>query len=605
MKKDNKNIEWVDFGNKIVYIYEKLFDSDKEKLILYFSNLNLSVQKQKNRKKTIENWLEGKTKKPNGFHLSKFKINEYEINGEVLLSLNAFKKWSLKRFKERVNRYLLEKHTSDSSNEMRYIYFLNSRGKTLSYFEITYPNSENDAIIHLNSPLYTSNMTYKGSISTYNSMTYIAVHNTFDNMHYIFKNNVNLYRKELKVFGVAQCVDGLTREPKSYLALLTSNKLTKEEERSFIHKLNFSNLMIADDFSHGCHLERDFFLENFSEKIYNLERDIELYTPHGLLEKDVYLDIILKEYRSFIKLLEKAIYHSDYPINHKRQSILFALEEMCQSEPAKASILYLLDVETLNILDSKNSIMEMQLKLVQQKKLSLSYLFVIQDPSLITEHILEKMSYLEEKGMHIRLTTHNQSIYSKILVVEGKDFAIYKRKNDQSDNQVTKNASTIEALFYEVEELSKKSITLREFTEEYYPLNGHWYHYSYTSRKTLEKYQTIHFDINNSSVEARFPTKTSFGSLLTTAEYSLILLEHSLIKIHNINLQDKVFQVSIIGKERNMYHRDVLLFGLLSREALKEEEIKLLLNTIYQKDDEAFRVRISNNFDSTLARVLD
>ncbi len=70
MKKENENREWVDFGRKIVYIYEKLFDSDKEKLILYFSDLNLPMRKQINRKKTIENWLEGKTKKPNGFHLS-------------------------------------------------------------------------------------------------------------------------------------------------------------------------------------------------------------------------------------------------------------------------------------------------------------------------------------------------------------------------------------------------------------------------------------------------------------------------------------------------------------------------------------------------------
>jgi hypothetical protein len=73
------------------------------------------------------------------------------------------------------------------------------------------------------------------------------------------------------------------------------------------------------------------------------------------------------------------------------------------------------------------------------------------------------------------------------------------------------------------------------------------------------------------------------------------------IKIHNINIHDKIFRISIIGKEHNMYHRDVLLFGLMSREELTKEQVIMLLNSIHQKDDEEFRIKISNEFDSTLA----
>jgi len=600
LKKENKNKEWIDFGKKIVYIYEKLFNSDKEKLILYFSDLSLA-HKQKSRKKTIENWLEGKTKKPNGFYLSKFKISEYKINGELLLTITAFKKWSITTFKERVDLYLSEKHTFNIPNEMKYIYFFNTTDKKLAYFQITYPNSENDSIIHLNSPIYTSSMTYKGSITTYNNMTYISVKNEFDFMHYIFKNNVNVYRKKLKVFGVAQCVDAPTREPKSYLALLTSNRLTLEEERKFAHKLNFSNLMIADDFSHGCAIERDYFLENFSEKVYALNRDIKHYNIHQELSKDMYFDIVLKEYRSYIKLLEKSLYHNDYPIDHRRQSILFALEEMCQHKQADATILYLLDAESLNILDSKNSIMEMQLKLVKSKKLTLSYLFIIQDLSIITEQAIEQISYLEEHGIHVSLTTNSHSIYSKILVVKEKDFAIYKRKNDHSDNNVTKNSNTIEALSYEVNALKGRSISLKHFIEKHYLLNGKWYLYSYSSKLDANTFQTVLLEIKSSSFIARFPIKESQGTLLKTKEYTLLLFEHSIVKIHNINLYDKIFRVSIVGKERNMHHRDVLLFGLMSREKLTDEQVTLLLNSIHQKEDEDFRLKISNNFDSTLA----
>ena len=604
MKKGLKNDAWVDFNAKINYIYEKMFDSNKEELILHFSDLSLPAHKQKNRKKTIENWLkENGTKKPHNFILAQFKIYQYELNGEKLFKEEFFKKWPLKKFIERIDHYLEAKNKCEKSNEMKYIYFFDATDKKLGYFKISFPTD--DKIIHLSSPLYTSKMTYKGTITNYKNMTYISVHNEFDYMHYIFKNNVNVYRKELKVFGVAQCVDAPTSEPKSFLALLSSTKLTKEEEKNFSHKLNFSNRMIADDFTYGCHLEKDFFLENFAEKVYSLERDIQLFTQKNSLDEDVYLDIVLKEYSSYIELLEKAIFHNDYPINHKRQSILFALEDMCKHKQAKATILYLLDSETLDILDTKNSIMEMQLKLVQHKKLSLTYLFVIQDPSLITKNILSKIHYLEQHGMQIRLTTNNQSIYSKILVVEGKDFAIYKRKNEQSDNHVTKNATNIEALSYEVEELYKHAISLEEFRQKYYPLNGHWFHYSFTSRENSTEYQTVEFDITNSSVVAKFPTKVRFGSILQTEEYTLLLLKESLLKIHNINLCDKLFQVSIIGKEKNVHHRDVLLFGLLSREALSDETIKLLLESIHQKSDQEFRLKISDHFNSILANTLN
>jgi hypothetical protein len=598
LKREKQKNDWIDFGEKIVYLYEKLFNRDKDKLIFYFSDQTLPPRKRKSRKKTIENWLKGETGKPNGFKLSKFKISEYKLQGEVLFPIYAFQSWSIKTFKERVELYLSEKQTLDIPNEMRYIYFFDSIEKKLAYFKISYPNADNDSMIHLHSELYTSDMTYKGEITTYNNMTYISVRNEFDLMHYIFKNNVSVYRKELKVFGVAQCVDAPTREPKSYLALLSSNMLSTDEERKLSHKLNFSNLMIADDFTHGCAVERDFFLENFSQKIYDLNRDINHYNIHEELSNDMYFDIVLKEYRAYIKLLEKSLYHNDYPIDHKRQSILFALEEMCRNKPSKATILYLLDSETMSILDSKNSIMEMQLKLVRKEKLSLTYLFIVQDLTLITQRSIEQIKYLQNNGIKVTLSTNAQSIYSKILVVEKKDFAIYKRKNEHSDNHVTKNATTIEALSYEVEELSKSSISLDNFIAQHYPLNGKWYHYTFSKNKA---FQTVQLNIKNSSLQAIFPNKINEGSLLKMSEYTLLLMEHSVIKIQNINIHDHIFRVSIIGKEKNMYHRDVLLFGLMSREELTNEQVLLLLNSIHKKEEEKHWLKISNDFDSTLA----
>ena len=592
---------WVDFNKKIVYIYEKLFENDMDKLISYFTDIS-QLNKRKSRKKTIQNWLESKIKKPNGFHLHKFKIREYELNGTQLFTHNIFEKWSFEQFKERVDTYLTQKDSFDTPNEMRYIYFFNTVEQKLAYFEISYPHSENFLVIQLNSPIYTSDMTYKGKIRTYNNMTYITVQNQFDYMHYIFKNNVNVYRKELKVFGVAQCVDAPTREPKSYMALLTSKMLTADEEKRFSHKLNFSNLMIADDFTHNCREEKEYFLENFSEKIYGLSRDINNYSSNNTFSKDMYFDIILEEYRSYITLLEKAFYHSDYSIDHKRQSILFALEDMCKESEAEATIVYLLNRETLNILDSKNSIMEMQLKLVREAKLTLTYLFIVEDAALLTQKTIEQIEYIEKQGITVTLTDCMYSIYTKILLVKGKDFAIYKRKNERDDNNVTRNATTIESLSFEVEHLAKKSISLQEFIAQNYALNGTWYNYAYSSKMDAKSYQTVKIKIQNSSVLATFPSGNIIhGEIYNSKEYTLLLLNQSILKIYNIDIKEKLFRVSIIGKEHKMHHRDVLLFGLLSREKLSDEQVLMLLDSIHQKGDEPFRLKISNEFDSTLA----
>jgi hypothetical protein len=602
LKKDNKSKEWIDFGLKIVYIHEKLFLKDTNKLIHYFTDQSISATRKRNRKKTIENWLEGKTKKPNGFHLSKFKINEYKLNGELLLPINAFKSWSIDMFKKRIDIYIKEKTSLDIPNVMRYIYFFDTSEDRLGYFEINYPHPENQQIIHLNSPLYSSNMIYKGHITNYNNMTYITVKNNFDYMHYLFKNNVHVFRKELNVFGVAQCVDALTREPKSFMALLTSKKLRADEERKFAHKLNFSNLIIADDFSHLCVLEEDYFLENFSQKIDLLDRDITHYNIHEKFSKDMYFDIVLKEYRSYIKLLKKSQSHNDYYIDHKRHSILFALKDMCIDTKADATIAYLLDSDTLNILDTKNPILEMQLELVRADRLSLFYIFMIQDPSLLCDRVIEQIEYIQSNGIKVKLIDNSSSIYSKILLVKDKDFAIYKRRNELDDeNLVTRNRRTINALSSEIGQLEKSAISLKDYIKKKYTLNGKWYSYSYNSRTTNQSCYPVEFNIQNNSVTANFAVGKREGTIHRTELYTLLLFNNSVIKIHNISIKENIFRISIIGKEDNMYHRDVMLFGIMSREELSKDDVCMLLDNLHRKQDEKFRLKISNDFDETLA----
>ena len=601
MPKEKKNDVWVAFGNKIVYLYENFFNGDEEELILHFSDHALSKPKS-NRKKTIRNWLTGKTKKPNGFYLSKFKINKYRLDDEVLLPLNAFKNWSLEKFRERIDLYLSQRENPNISNQMKYVYFFNLEENRLAYFEIRYPDPENLKIIELSSELYTEDMTYRGRIEYYNNISYISVVNQFDYMNFIFKNSVQIYKKEIKVFGVAQCIDALCGEPKAYMALLTSEELSAEDEEKYAHKLNHSNRIIADDFTHKYMLKEKCFLENFMEKIDGLARDISHYDIDKSFSKNMYFDIVLNEYKSYVKLLEKSIYDTDYLINNRTESLLFSFRDMCKEERIEAVIPYVLGSESISILDEKNPIMETQLELVKQDRLKLTYLFVIEDTSLLTDGIIKKIECIEENGIEVKIIDKSQTIYSKILWVQNQHFAIYKMRNQVDDNvHVTQDRQLIEKLEFEIKFLDRVSIPFQEFLKQHYSLDGTWYSYAYSSKRDSSYHQMVKFEIKNHHIKAFFPSNAVDGTLMSNEAYTLLLLPHSIIKIHNINIQDKLFRISIIGKERNMYHRDVLLFGLMSRRELSKEQVDMLLNKIHKKEDEEFRLKISDEFDSTLA----
>jgi len=601
MEKRKKNDSWIEFGEKIIYLYQHLFKEDEEKLIYYFSDHAIE-HKKNSRKKTIKNWLSMKTKKPNNFHLSSFKIKEFKLNGELLLPLNAFKYWSLEKFQARIDLFLEEKRNPHIPNQMKYVYFLNVSEEKLSFFEIKYPNLNNSLSVKLTSDLYTEDMTYTGEIKHYNNITYISVKNQFDYMNYIFKNSVNIYKKEIKVFGVGQCIDAGCGEPKAYMALLTSEKLTKDEERRYAHKLNFSNLMIADDFSYNCVVEENYFLENFTEKISALGRDINHYNINKSFAKNMYFDIVLNEYQSYVQLLETAIYHNNYAINNRRESILLSFQEMCKERKVEAVISYVLGSESISILDEKNPILETQLELVKNNKLTLTYLFIIEENSILNEKNISKIEYIKQHGIEVKIINQSRTIYSKILWIKNYSFAMYKMQNQLDDNvEVTQDPNLIEKLTFEIKFLDRISMPLDEFINNFCTLNGKWYSYSYTSKKDHTSYQEIEFQIKNHQVVAKFPSKVELGRLHKHGEYMLLLLKNSVIKIHNLNVKDTIFRISIIGKEQKIHHRDVLLFGLMSKEKLNSEQVQMLLSSIYKKETEQFRLKISDEFDSILA----
>lgn len=600
LKKYEKNIEWKDFSLKINYLYKVLFKEDKEKLIAYFSDMN-GFNPKKNRKKTIDNWLKGESKKPNGFHLTRFKISEYKFsNGEPLFTIESFKSWSIKTFKARIDDYLYKSQLDYKSlNTLKYIYYFNVDNKQIDKYTITYTNPNNHKNIEISSPRLIENMTYKGEIFEYHNMLYIFTKNDYDHMIYILENSANVFQQTLKVYGTGLCKDYATKQPKAYMALFSSKELTQTEQCKFQHKLNNSNLLIAQNFNRSSILEEDYLFENFYTKIHDLGKDlIPHYQQLSTLNKN-FNDVLVKEFKSYLSMLKKASQNFDFFITNRRKLQIYSLESISEKFDTGAVIVYTLNKTTLPFFFE---ILNNQEESIYLNNVYIKYLLIIENKELLTPNLINKLKKLEEKNVNIKFISENHSYYSEFLLVIDTNFAIYRMGKEIVDNTfVTKNIKKIDGLYDIYSQLEKKSLSLKEFLDTQCILNGKWYSYSYGSRSDSSHYHTVPIKIQNNYFKAEYATGAKEGVIHQTSKQTTLIVDGTIIKIINSNIDKNIFRVSIIGQEIYLHHHDVLLYGIMSREALSNEEVHLLLDALHVKDGSQFRLKISDSFDRILA----
>jgi len=590
-----KNEEWVAFELKINYLLRTLFENSEDRLILYLSNKNGKYNKA-NRKKTIRHWIEGKTKKPIGFDVSKFKIEDIIFNEMPLLTTKSFKLWSFKRFKTRVDSYISSKEVQ---SHIKYIYFFDTHREVqcVVSFQVTFPDQKKEDSIELKY----GNILYYGKIENFNNITYIHCRNEHDYLQFIFKISANT-TTNMKNFGVAQSVDDATGRPKAFMALLTSYLMTPEEESRYGHKLNFSNRILADDFSSESLLKEDFFLENFAEKVETLGEDLHHYGIDKYFSKEIYLDTILKEYQTYIKFLGKARRHTKYFISSKKESDFFSMKGIYKDKKIEVTISYFLTIENLFLLESKNSIISNQIKLVQDGKLSLTYLFVVTDSQLLSDSVIEKIEYMQKMGIEIKMSENSSIGYSKLFMIKGIDFALFKFKDLVGDpTHATRHKKTIDKLYLEQERLRCTSLSLENFMKQHNPISGDWYFYSYGSAIEDDDYHEIALTIHNNQVEATFPSGVHRGVVHRTSHQILFIFDNSVIKLSIQNINGSLFRISIIGQDIHINHADLLVFGLLSKEPLIKEDALFLLSEIHMKEKADFRLKVSDSFPRRLA----
>jgi len=105
----------------------------------------------------------------------------------------------------------------------------------------------------------------------------------------------------------------------------------------------------------------------------------------------------------------------------------------------------------------------------------------------------------------------------------------------------------------------------------------------------------IYEKINFNTIKGVFPyssNKINNGKIIYYGKISLIIFEaYTIIKIYNKDLIN-INPIGIIGQELNST-KDILLFGLISRNKIPKDDVLYLLDKIYIKEDDNFRIRFS------------
>jgi len=595
------NRKWVDFSEKIVYLEDVFFDRDEDKLIDYFTNPKKKIPKASIRKK-IRNWKNGKTKKPTSFDISNF----YKYSdGSLLFPQEAFKKWTIETFKQRGDNYLNKKDITSSNRIVRYIYYFNFQTKKMDCYTISYIKKEGDIhYIELTSHTLTEDMTYHGTLFEYQNMLYIFVQNRYDHMVYILENIINKFNQSFQVYGTGLCKDFNTKRPKAYISLFTSEKLTYPEEIKYRHKINNSNLLLAKEFSRYSSREEDYLFENFYQKIKLISDDL-IPQYNKLVEKGetnrYYNDVIIGEFKSYLNLLSKASRNFDFYITHRRKLDVYSLENHIDNKSeTEVCILYTLNFATLSFFFH---VLSSQENTISKNSVHLEYILVIEDRRVLNKKLISSLKELEKKGVKVRLLSENHTYYTEFMLIFDINFALLRRGNNIKDSTfVTKNREKIDELYDVYYMLEPHTLSLDSFLNTQCILNGRWYSYSYSSSADNTYYHSIPIDINNNECIMHYPREAVRGTIHRTTKQIVLVLEESVIKISTINIDNDIFRISIIGREQYIHTRDILVYGIMSRQELKREDVLMLLNSIHKKDGNSFRLKISDKFDSVLAQ---
>jgi len=550
--------EWEDFQKKVKYIYEKLCNSDIDTLVEYFSTSNDLKNHKQSRKKTIKNWLNSTIRKPNKFTFAEFKIGKLQmLDGANFLTVQHFSKSSFEDFKIRVDDYL------DSKNQKLYIY---------------YDTNHISIDIELeNNTIKTDDKKFNGKLLVLNGMNFIS----FDENRFyiIYSNSIKI---DNNIYLGVVLDNSKSDDFKLLGAVITNFKLDKnriEDYKQNINKLEFNLSKIATLFNNSnSKLLINLILEILSK--YNLST-INSFEPLEFPDSLEYKKIVL-----------------DY----------FALPKRVQNiQIPTLNILYTISKSNIEQFEDENSnlvqLLKYQQELIEQNRLSINYLFILRDKNLFTDYLAKKLLDISEVALlKVKI---DKSDYEEIIFLDDK--IGNNHINLFQNNLYIVNSISIKNIKNSYNKLFKNSLPIKEFIQNEPFFNKLWYIYTYTSDSNKDIHE-IKVKMNYNTIESVFSyypkNRVNYGKIIYFEHFKLLIFEHgSIVKFFNYPKLIDINIISIIGNEKVNY-KDILLFGILSRNKIPKDDVLYLLDKIHKKEEIDFRMKISNEIQDVIKEYL-
>jgi len=447
-KKIKKHSEWIEFQTKIVYLYEKLFKSNIKDLAEAFSQNSLKGKELYGREKSMKNWLNGHIKKPNKFDLSLYQIGEYYLDKEALFCKDSFKFWGIERFKHRVDMYL-NQTLIKTPTQLLYIYFFSPDEEKILYHTLR-KNSQDDNYFILNLHNESKHF-YVSEYLKHDDTIYIMCESNFDKRFYIFEEENTIAK--VRLLGTEICKDFVSKKPRSSLVLLSSCKLTKEDEMKCRHKLNQSNLLIAKPFPHKLKLEDEFLYQNFNHKIDKLKFDLSLISKKSL--KQYFVQHLFTQFENINKN------NNTFHISLGDYFIFLAFDWLPKDKKFDIKWVFNLNYSMFWLISEKvtHPILTAHRKLAQMG-FDIEYIIILRDDKKELKKTIYRLLEFESLGIKISVTYPYISDNQFLLI---DDFSMLMNSSNSMETTISLDEKSIKNFKERYQKIKAKAISLEDF----------------------------------------------------------------------------------------------------------------------------------------------
>ena len=580
----------VDLQKKINFLFHVVYNESYNELTKAFIPKNYpSLKEIRSRKVTIKKWLAKPVKSVNKFYNEyyNYPISEfYFLNGEEVFPLTAFTEWSLDEFEIRYYEYQNEKNSNMTDNnnykislvDYHYIYYYLEAKKRLSYFKIDYFDNDEVQFTTFHN---TQIITYKGHIKrhTKSSILHYIVENDFEMMFFSFSKldlKLNKY-----AYGIGLSKDFQLKNPKASFVILSQEKLSEEKKEEFQTKINPTNIIIVDN---EKQTKEESFIKNLSTHIREISE-----ISFNYKTKNIFLNLFLEE----IKLFNNKFYNFQNKYEFQFTSFSSSMAVMLNLLRESKDQNHIQVLYTLENIDNSlfSPIDDLALSLYafivdnsKKKKISFEFVIALSSRVVIDKKLKTKFQEFEEAGISLRFRNYRDIFsYSTLILVDKYKLAVSCIKGE-NEYITTKSSTDINKLKKEYTKQRSYAKFLHNILEKNYILNGTYYMYSYGSNNDLyiEKLAIDGENINgiiltHNNLRYQGKIHRIYEDILLCTEYGIIKFkkeyEHNIIKI-----------VSILADQENGNRQPLIMFAILSRVELEEQDRDDIFSVMVDKE---------------------